>query len=175
MKNAYESGNQKVIPAVLLYAFYESRVLMLHRNSKPNDLHEGKWNGLGGKLEFGESPLQTAVREFKEESRGETTAEQWRWAGQLFFPNFRAAKNEDWWVTVYTTELTAAQVASIPIDEVISPEGSLRWIARSELLNLNLWDGDRHFLPHVLAQAPFEGTFFYEQGSCRNFTLRLIS
>ena len=29
---------------------------MLHRVKKENDMHEGKWNGLGGKLEPGETP-----------------------------------------------------------------------------------------------------------------------
>lgn len=27
-----------------------------HRNKKGNDIHEGKWNGLGGKFEAGETP-----------------------------------------------------------------------------------------------------------------------
>ena len=68
-KNAFETGERKVIPAVLIYARDDGeRVLMLHRNQKENDYHRGKWNGLGGKLEPGESPLQGAKREFEEES-----------------------------------------------------------------------------------------------------------
>ena len=42
--------------------------LMLHRVKKENDYHHGKWNGLGGKFEPGESPEECAVREIKEES-----------------------------------------------------------------------------------------------------------
>lgn len=41
---------------------------MLHRVKKENDMHEGKWNGLGGKIEFGETPEENAIREIKEES-----------------------------------------------------------------------------------------------------------
>jgi 8-oxo-dGTP diphosphatase len=41
---------------------------MVHRVKKQNDMHQGKWNGLGGKLEAGESPEQCAVREIAEES-----------------------------------------------------------------------------------------------------------
>jgi 8-oxo-dGTP diphosphatase len=33
------------------YVRRDGRTLMMHRNRKPNDVHEGKWNGLGGKLE----------------------------------------------------------------------------------------------------------------------------
>jgi len=32
----------------------DGRTLMLHRIKKPNDMHAGKWNGLGGKVEGGE-------------------------------------------------------------------------------------------------------------------------
>jgi 8-oxo-dGTP diphosphatase len=34
----------------------------------PGRSHEGEWIGLGGKLEVGEDPVSSAVREFKEES-----------------------------------------------------------------------------------------------------------
>ncbi len=37
------------------------------RNKKPNDVHEGKWIGVGGKLEAGESP-EECVCEAKEET-----------------------------------------------------------------------------------------------------------
>jgi len=44
----------------------EGRVLLLHRNKKPN---LGLWSSIGGKLEMatGESPFETAIREVKEE------------------------------------------------------------------------------------------------------------
>jgi hypothetical protein len=34
-----------------------------HRNKKLNDIHESKWNGLGGKFEVGESPQECVIRE----------------------------------------------------------------------------------------------------------------
>ena len=42
---------------------------MIHRVKKQNDMHEGKWNGLGGKFDPGDSTLlQTAIRETLEET-----------------------------------------------------------------------------------------------------------
>ena len=43
------------------------RVLLLHRNKKPN---QGLWSSIGGKLEMalGESPFETAIREVREEA-----------------------------------------------------------------------------------------------------------
>jgi len=45
-----------------------NKILMLHRIKKENDMHEGKWNGLGGKLEMGESPEECVIREINEEA-----------------------------------------------------------------------------------------------------------
>ena len=174
MPNAYESGAQKIVPAVLLYARFGEKMLMLHRNSSPTDVHAGKWNGLGGKLEAGETFKQAAVREFLEESACETKIEQWHWAGQLFFPQFKAQKNEDWWVTVYTANLQADQVHLISVQEPMTPEGSLHWIQCSEILSLNLWEGDRKFIPLVLSHQCFEGTFFYQEGNLIRHELELI-
>jgi 8-oxo-dGTP diphosphatase len=40
-------------------------------------------------------------------------------------------------------------------------EGELHWIEEREVPDLNLWPGDRHFLPYVLARQPFLGTIWY--------------
>ena len=61
-----------VIPYCLVYLKSRGRVLLI-RKSKGRS-HEGQWIGLGGKLETGEGPLTSAVREFREES-GRTLAD----------------------------------------------------------------------------------------------------
>ncbi len=162
--NAYVSGAQKVIPAVLLYAFYEDKVLMIHAHGK--DGMPAKWNGLGGKLDLGESALAAAVREFEEEAVCNTRREQWQWLGHLHFPNFKAQKKEDWWVTVFVTDLTKEQLATIPLSDSSLKEGILELIPVSKVMDLDLWDGDRHFLPSVFARKAFQGTFFYQNGHC---------
>jgi 8-oxo-dGTP diphosphatase len=141
----------------LLYAFHEHKLLMIQSKT---------WNGLGGKLELGETPLDAAVREFAEEAHCQTTHAQWTWTGQLYFPNFKAQKNEDWWVTVFVCTLTAEQVAEIPVNDPQHQEGLLNWVSESEVPTRDLWDGDLNFLPFVFARRPFQGTFFYENGSC---------
>ncbi|MEY3197958.1 MAG: hypothetical protein RL023_812 [Candidatus Parcubacteria bacterium] len=54
--------------ATLIYVLHQDKVLMLHRTKKANDVHEGKWNGLGGKFEAGETPEECMLRELEEES-----------------------------------------------------------------------------------------------------------
>lgn len=157
MSNAYENGRQKIIPAVLLYASFDDEILMIQKKDH--------WNGLGGKLESGETPLEAAVREFEEEAGLWTEAKDWKWLGQLYFPNFKASKNEDWWVTVFVIQLNLEQRKKITI-QTKTAEGTLQWVPQKKILELPLWDGDTEFLPYVFKKTPFEGTLFYADGKC---------
>ncbi len=44
------------------------RVLLVHRNARPDDESFGKYNGLGGKLEADEDVATCMVREIREEA-----------------------------------------------------------------------------------------------------------
>ncbi|MBI4424287.1 MAG: 8-oxo-dGTP diphosphatase [Elusimicrobia bacterium] len=134
---------------------------MLHRNAPREDFHAGKWNGLGGKCEPDESPLEAAGRELAEESGLELAAEAFRPLGVLQFPAFKPAAAEDWLVFVFTVAVPPAQRRR----EMPCAEGTLHWIAREKLLELNLWPGDREFLPLVLEGKPFIGSFWYRDGA----------
>lgn len=52
----------------LCYIEQNEQYLMLHRVKKANDINEGKWIGVGGHLEAGETPEECLVREVKEET-----------------------------------------------------------------------------------------------------------
>jgi 8-oxo-dGTP diphosphatase len=127
---------------------------MLHRVKKAQDMHAGKWNGLGGKFEAGESPEACAVREVLEES-GLLIARP-RLRGVITFPAF--AHGEDWLAFVFVAHTFTG-------DLIDSAEGQLEWIADGELLDLNLWAGDRIFLPWLNEEAFFSGRFDYMEGA----------
>ena len=42
-----------------------------------------------------------------------------------------------------------------------SNEGTLHWVPREDVLKLNLWAGDRHFISYVMQEKPFMGTIWY--------------
>lgn len=139
--------------ATLCYVRRNGQTLLLHRVKKANDMHAGKWNGLGGKLEAGETPEECAVREIREESG--LTVSNPRLRGVLTFPAFY--DEEDWYAFVFTaTEFTG--------DLIDSPEGVLAWVDDDKLLDLNLWPGDRIFLPWLERDAFFSGKFEYVDG-----------
>jgi 8-oxo-dGTP diphosphatase len=176
--NPYESGAQKNIPAVLLYVFSRfadgsDRVLMIHRNAKdrPGDFHAGKWNGLGGKCEVNESFVETASRELEEESTLRIPPSEFSFSGFLQFPNFKPHRHEDWSCMVFRAEVPESVALSVPptVDE-----GSLHWIQKERLLELNLWNGDRNFLPYVIERRPFTGAIWYIDGVAARSEVRPV-
>jgi 8-oxo-dGTP diphosphatase len=138
--------------ATLCYVRQNEQTLMLHRIKKANDIHAGKWNGLGGKLEPGESPEQCVIREVYEES-GLQIFEP-RYHGLLVFADF---KTEDWYVWVFS----ASQFSGDLLKQADSFEGHLEWIADSEISALNLWPSDHVFLPWLETENIFSARFQY--------------
>ncbi len=126
---------------------------MVHRMKKSNDVHHGKWNGLGGKFEAGETPEECAIREVFEESGLKITHLILK--GFLSFPNF--ADNEDWYAFLFVADQFEGEL-------IDSPEGRLQWIDDEKLLDLPLWEGDRIFFPLLDLEGFFSAKFCYENG-----------
>lgn len=139
--------------ATLCYLRKNDQTLMIHRVKKENDIHAGKWNGLGGKFEPGETPEECARREIFEESGLKT--KKLILKGFITFPEF--SQGEDWYAFVFV----AHEFEGNLID---SPEGNLTWIPNDRLLDLNLWPGDRVFLPWLDRPEFFSAKFVYKDG-----------
>lgn len=146
-----------MILATLCYVKRDGYTLMVYRNRKANDIHEGKWNGLGGKFEAGETPEECVRREVQEEAG--LLIQNPRLHGLLMFPNF---KGNDWYVFVFT----ASEFSGELID---SPEGKLEWIEDSQLSSLNLWESDHIFLPWIQRDEFFSAKFEYEGDKMRRY------
>jgi len=134
------------------------RTLMLHRIKKANDMHAGKWNGLGGKVEGGESPEECAIREVLEESGLRMIDPVLR--GLITFPHFSGG--EDW----YTYIFVAYHYSGELID---STEGVLAWVDNDKLFALNLWPGDRIFMRWLDDQRFFSAKFVYDAGELTKY------
>jgi 8-oxo-dGTP diphosphatase len=135
--------------ATLCYVKQNGKTLMLHRIKKVNDIHAGKWNGLGGKLEPGESPEQCVIREVREEAGLEINSP--RYHGLLIFADFAG---DDWFVWVFTADKFSG-------DLIESSEGHLKWISDEEVTSLNLWPSDQIFLPWLNTGKIFSARFQY--------------
>ncbi len=133
------------------YIRHEGRVLMLHRIKKKIDINQGKWIGIGGKIEGGESPDECVRREVLEET-GLTIHDPQLRAIVTF--NFESPQPEleDWdveYMFVYTCDRFSGELTEI------CNEGVLAWVPEDEIDSLPQWEGDRLFLKPILEGAPF--------------------
>ncbi len=126
---------------------------MLHRVKKKNDIHDGRWNGLGGKMESGETPEECVVREVQEESGLKITNPALR--GILTFPGFDV--ENDWICFLFTADHFSGKL-------IESNEGNLEWILNKNLSSLYLWEGDRLFLKWLRQKRFFSAKFIYKKG-----------
>jgi 8-oxo-dGTP diphosphatase len=147
-----------MILATLCYLKHDGRTLMIHRVKRADDIHAGKWNGLGGKFEPGESPEECAIREVREESGLQIRDP--RLCGLLMFPNF---KGQDWYVFVFIAEQFSGKL----VEE--NNEGTLQWIPDAELELLPLWPSDHVFLPWIREGRFFSAKFLYEGDEMKEY------
>jgi len=136
----------------LCYIEKDNKILLLHRIKKEHDVHEGKWIGVGGKIEQGESPEECIIREVKEETGLIIKAPFLR--GVMTFPKFK--DNEDWYVFLYTAD-------NFTGDLIDCNEGILKWVDKEKVLEMPTWAGDLIFLKWILEKRNFfSAKFVYE-------------
>jgi 8-oxo-dGTP diphosphatase len=145
------------IMATLGYVLSPDRqsILMIHRNTRPDDQHYGKYNGLGGKIETHEDIVSAMQREIQEEAG--IYAHTLTLRGTINWPGF-GPNGENWFGFIFRIDGWSGT------PHPHSPEGTLEWVPLSHLHMLNLWPGDHHFLPLVLNNDPrqFHGIMPYD-------------
>jgi len=143
------------------------RVLMIRRDRRPNDIHFGKYNGLGGKLEKDEDVVAGMKRELREEAGIEVDALALR--GTISWPGF-GKNGEDWFGFVFLIDRWHGEVKAENL------EGKLEWVDVDKIMDLPLWEGDRHFLPLVFgaAEKQFHGVMPYRDGKLVSWQVTLL-
>ncbi len=128
----------------LCYLERDGNYLMMHRIKKEHDINEGKWIGIGGHFEPGESPEECLLREAKEETG--LTLTSWRFRGLVTFTSDDSPTE---YMCLYTADAWEGELLED------CREGILKWIPKKEVTNLRLWEGDRVFLELLTEDAPF--------------------
>lgn len=147
--------------ATICYIDNGKEWLMLHRNKKEHDVHAGKWIGVGGKVEPGETPEECAIREIKEETGLDVLSLELK--GMITFPNF--TPNDDWYTYVFVITAFSGEL-------IDCPEGSLQWVSYEKIKQLPTWEGDYIFTGWLLEHRPFfSAKFCYGQGKLENYSV----
>ena len=123
-----------MLQTTLCYLEKDGCYLMLHRVSKKQDVNKGKWIGVGGKFEPGEAPEECLCREVLEETG--LTLLSYRFRGIL---TFRCDMAEPEYIFLYTSDQFTGEVKECD-------EGTLAWIKKERVFDLNLWEGDKVML-----------------------------
>ena len=123
----------------LCYIQKENSFLLLYRNKKKQDPNACKWIGIGGHIEEGETPDQCIVREVKEETG--LTLTYYYSCGIV---HFKSEMWEDEDMYLYLADGYEGEL----IEEC--DEGELRFVEKSEIPALPMWEGDTYFLKALL-------------------------
>lgn len=117
----------------------------------------GKWNHCGGKVQDGETILQAAVREIKEEI-GILVSEND--ADRIGHVDFYFKDKPEW-----NQKMHIFLIKNWTGEPVESEELKPRWFSLNEIPYDNMWADDKHWLPMVLAGKKLEGRFdFINEG-----------
>lgn len=128
------------------YIEFNNSYLMLLRNINKSDGSMGKWLGVGGKCETGEDADTCFLREAFEETGISLSKSCIKRRGIV---DFSSDLYEDERMFLYTATVSSDYYSNA------CNEGLLKWIPKSEILDLEMWEGDHVFLEHLLANDNF--------------------
>ena len=139
----------QVVPRTLCFITHGDDLLLL-RGAPDKRIWPNQYNGVGGHVEPGEDVRAAARREIREETGLSVRDLQLR--GVINIP-VDGQRNTGILVFLFT--------ATAPTREVRpSDEGTLEWVARNRLAELDLVEDLPTLLPRVLAMGPDDPPFF---------------
>ncbi len=144
-----------MIDAVIVHIIQDGRIL-LHYKKRGHGA--GYWNGLGGKIEPGETPEECAMREAREEMNA--GLKNLAKVGNLLFYD---VSGDDWRVRVFRAELDG--------EPTESEESMPRWFSLASLPYSEMWEDDKYWLPLVIDNMHFEGEFWFSGTQLIKFKL----
>ncbi len=145
----------RCIEAVIVHIIHGDKIL-LHYKKRGHGA--GKWNGVGGKIEPGETPEMCAHREAMEEMG--VDIKNVELAGKI---KFHDVMGEDWLVYVFRAEIHGTPAES--------EESYPQWFPVTEIPYEDMWEDDRYWLPLVINNLNFDAEFWFQGEKMQRFVL----
>lgn len=153
----------------ICYIEKDDKTLMLYRNKKKDDIHEGKYVGVGGKFEQGETPEECIIREVKEETG--LMLKSLTYKGLITFPKFK--NEEDWYMFLYFSDDFEGSLSEKDLDDC--KEGKLLWVDNDKIFDLDMWEGDRLFLNWAKTGKIFSSKIIYNNGELEDYSVSFLT
>jgi len=112
---------------------------------------QGKWNGVGGKLNSGETVEEAAIRETQEEIN--VVPEKLK---QVATINFYFPKSPDW-----NQQMCVYLITRWQGEPKESEEMRPKWFPKNKIPLEEMWEADTHWMPQVLAGKLLKADFIY--------------
>ncbi len=144
-----------MIHAVIVHIIKDGKIL-LHYKKRGHG--KGKWNGVGGKIETGETPEECAVREAQEEMSANIRNLQ-----KVGVIEFYDVRGEDWIVYIFRGEIDG-----VPKE---SEESVPRWFPVNAIPYEDMWEDDRYWLPLVINGLKFRAKFWFSGENMKKFVI----
>lgn len=144
-----------VVPRTLIFLTRDSQILLL-KGAPTKRLWAGKYNGIGGHVEPGETPYRSALRELKEETglEREMLEDQTLELRGIVHVTLPTPPGVVLFVFVGAVATDAASTEAVATDLTPSEEGMPAWIEQDDLGDLPLVEDLPVLLPRVLAPGP---------------------
>ena len=135
----------------ICYIFNDKGEVLLQK--KARGFGKGKWNGPGGKIEKGETPEMSTIREVREETDIKISRLEKAGEIEFIFTKDHGSNN-------YTHVYRAIEWQGEPRDR---GEGELKWFKLDEIPLKQMWDDDKYWLPQVLAGGKVHMRFYFDE------------
>ncbi|MDQ3098788.1 MAG: NUDIX domain-containing protein [bacterium] len=129
---------------------------------KKRGFGEGKWNGVGGKVNFNESIIQAAIRETEEEIHITPTILDHRATITFYYINEQ--NTESWEVHVFFCSKWEGEPSE-------SEEMKPQWFNIKDIPYSNMWPDDTYWLPEVLANKNITAEFIFQNKSITSYKI----
>ncbi|MEM3841107.1 MAG: NUDIX domain-containing protein [Candidatus Micrarchaeaceae archaeon] len=149
----YEKTGKKLRDVTLCYLVKGSKVLIA---LKKRGFGAGKMNGIGGKVEPGESIEAAMIRETKEEIGVEPTSFIKVGTIDFYFSKHPEGKDLDQRVHVFLVYGWRGEPSE---SEEMKPE----WVEKSKIPLEKMWADDKYWLPGVLSGDSIKAAFLFDE------------
>ncbi len=143
--------------ATLLFIIQGGRILLIH---KKRGLGAGLVNGPGGRIEPGETPLEGALREVREELCVNPTGAEYSGGLHFQFTDGLSIHGTVFRATGYTGGEPQETDEAVPL-----------WTPLDRIPYERMWADDRLWLPLMIAGVPFSGFFLFDRDRMLDYKL----